>query len=195
MSSSLPVTALASWLLAEALGAYMAKRWVSSGAVRYRRSRPDSMSLPVLVGHAGLNLAGLACWIGFVPTRVPWVGWLAIIFMIPAIGLGVSTVSVWTPYPVRRATADSDQARDRLDVEEHAWRHGTIPDHVLARALEDETAARNLADDLLAHNLAVEASSTERSLRLDPRALVPLAHGVLAIITFVLVTLSAIAAS
>jgi hypothetical protein len=195
MSSSLPVTALASWLLAEALGAYMVKRWVSSGAVRYRRSRPDSMSLPVLTGHAGLNLAGLACWIGFVPTRVAWVGWLAIIFMIPAIGLGVSTVSVWTPYPVRRATADADdQAGDHLGSQERAWQHGTIPDDVLARALEDETAASNLTDDMLAHNLAVEAS-TERSLRLDPRALVPLAHGVLAIVTFVLATLAAIGAS
>jgi hypothetical protein len=194
MSSSLPVTALATWLLAEALGAYMVRRWVSSGAVRYRRSRPDSMSLPVLIGHAGLNLAGMACWIAFVPTRVAWVGWLAIIFMIPAIGLGVSTVSVWTPYPVRRATPGDDQAPEQSDIAEHAWQHGTIPDHVLARALEDETAARSLADDLLAHNLAVEASA-ERSIRLDIRALVPLAHGVLAIITFVLATLSAIAAS
>jgi hypothetical protein len=192
MSSSLPVTALASWALAEALGAYMLRRWVSSGAARYRHSRPDSMSVPVLAGHAGLNLAGMACWIAFVPTRVAWVGWLAIIFMIPAIGLGVSTVSVWTPYPVRRAVAD--RTRDSLGIVERAWQHGTIPEHVLARAMEDDGAANTLADELLARNLAFEADA-DRSIRLDIRAVVPLAHGVLAIVTFVLATLAAIAAS
>lgn len=194
MNPSLAVSGLVSWLLAEALGAYMLRRWVASGAARYRRSRPDSMSLPVLAGHAGLNLAGMVCWVGFVLSRVPWVGWLALVLMIPAIGLGVSTVSVWTPYPVRRAAPEVGGGRDDMDALQRAWQHGTIPDHVLARAMEDDGVASKLADDLLARNLAIEASA-DRSIRLDLRALVPLAHGALAVATFVLVTLAAIAAS
>jgi hypothetical protein len=193
VNHSLAVAALVSWLLAEALGAYMLRRWVASGAVRYRRARPDSMSLPVLLGHAGLNLAGMACWIGFVVTRSAGVAWLALCFLIPAIGLGVSTVSVWTPYPVRKAAPDFG-AHEGLQALERDWRHGAIPDDVLARALEDEAVAGKLADDLLARNLAYEASS-DRGMRLDARAIIPIAHGVLAIATFVLVTLSAIAVS
>jgi hypothetical protein len=193
MNRSLAVASLVSWLLAEALGAYMLMRWVASGAVRHRRARPDSMSLPVLLAHAGLNLAGLACWIGFVVTRSAGVAWLALGFLIPAIGLGISTVSVWTPYPVRKSAPDfgADEGPKALERE---WRHGAIPDHVLARALEDEAVASKLADDLLARNLAYEAGA-DRGIRLDVRAIIPLAHGVLAIATFVLATLSAIAAS
>jgi hypothetical protein len=197
VNRSLAVSALVSWLLAELLGAYMLRRFVASGAVRYRRARPDSMSLPVLLGHAGLNLAGLACWIGFVLTGSAGVAWLALGFLIPAIALGVSTVSVWTPYPVRRAAPRAGPgpgAGPGGPAEERDWRHSTIPDQVLARALEDDAVARKLADDLLARNLAYEAS-TDRTVRLDVRAVIPLAHGVLAIATFVLATLTAIATS
>lgn len=197
MNPALALSGLVSWLLAEALGAYMLRRWVASGAVRHRRARPDSMSLPVLASHAGLNLAGLACWIGFVLTRTAGVAWLAIAFLIPAIGLGVSTVSVWTPYPVRKAAPDTGPPgppAGGIPTAERDWRYSAIPDHVLARAMEDETVAGKLTDDLLARNLAYEAGA-DRSVSIDVRAIIPFAHGVLAIATFVLVTLAAIAAS
>jgi hypothetical protein len=208
VNRSLAVSALASWLLAEALGAYMLRRWVASGAVRYRRARPDSMSLPVLLAHAGLNLAGMACWISFVLTRSAGVAWLALGFLIPAIGLGISTVSVWTPYPVRRAALSdagpppwnagppsaAGPPREGGPAQERDWRHSAIPDPVLARALEDEAVASKLTEELLARNLAYEARA-DRAVRLDIRALVPLAHGVLALATFVLATLTAIGTS
>ena len=185
---SLAVGALVSWLLTEALGAYMARNWVTSGAARRRRENPDGMSLPVLVGHAGLNLTGLCCWIVFVLTGSVLAAWLAICFMVPAIGLGVSTVSVWTPYPVARPDAE-------LRAAEEEARHRAIQDQVIARSLDDETLARQLVEDLLAVNLAVGAAKAPRRPSLDPRALVPLAHGILAIATFLLATLAAVSAS
>lgn len=182
---SLAVAALAVWLLAEALGAYMLRNWVTSGAARRRREHPEGMSLPVLASHAGLNLAGLSCWIGFVTTRSAVPAWLGICLLVPAIGLGVSTVSVWTPYPVQRRVAGRARAEPP--------RPRAVPDHVLARSLEDEAAARQLVDELLARNLADEPGEP-RTLRLDPRTLIPLAHGILAIATFLLAILAAIKA-
>lgn len=184
-SHSLALAALTAWLLTELLGAYMLRNWVTSGAAGRRHEHPEGMSLPVLMGHAGLNLAGLSCWIGFVVTRSAIPAWLGICLLVPAIGLGVSTVSVWTPYPVaRREAGPSTEDRPRTRA---------IPDHVLARSLDDEAAAAQLVDELIARNIAAETEP--RTLRLDPRAAVPLAHGVLAIATFLLVVLAAISAS
>ncbi len=202
MNVSLAVSALASWLLAEILGAYMLRNWVTSGAARLRKTRPDGMSLPVLLTHAGLNLTGMVCWVVFVATRSDIAAWLAIVFLVPAIGLGVSTVSVWTPYPVRRGGPDTgaDAGAGPADLSSAGhgghrdWSQSAIPDEVLARAMEDEAFARKLTEDLLVRNLAYEAR-TDRKMQLDPRAIVPIVHGVLAIVTFLLATLAAIRAS
>ncbi len=203
MNQTLAVSALGSWLLAEALGLLMLSNWVSSGAARLRKTRPDGMSLPVLASHAGLNLTGLLCWVAFLLSKAPIAAWLALAFMVPAIGLGVSTVSVWTPYPVRRAEPEmppSPGARPERPAPigpggQVDWRHAAIPDEVLARAMEDEAFATKLAEDLLIRNLAYEARTTDHVVRLDVRAAIPLAHGVLAIATFLLATLAAISAS
>lgn len=100
------VAALACWLLTEALGALMVRGWLAAGGLhRARRERlagsPDAMSVPVLAGHAGLNLAGLICWICFVATGLRPLAFVALAFAAPAIGLGISTVTIWTPYPGR----------------------------------------------------------------------------------------------
>jgi hypothetical protein len=203
VNHTLAVSALASWLLAEALGALMLSKWVSSGAARLRKTRPDGMSLPVLASHAGLNLTGMLCWVAFVLSKSPVAAWLALAFMVPAIGLGVSTVSVWTPYPVRRVQPEvppfpgsGPEGRAPIGPGGQVdWRHAAIPDDVLARAMEDEAFASKLAEDLLVRNLAYEAQTTDHTLRLDVRAAIPLAHGVLAIATFLLATLAAISAS
>jgi hypothetical protein len=203
VNDALAASALVCWLLAEALGVVMLRRWITSGAARMRKTTTDGMSLPVLAGHAGLNLTGFLCWIAFLLSRSGVVAWVSLAFMVPAIGLGVSTVSVWTPYPVRR-TAPEDPQRPPPDPGEHGWtgqgghvdwRHAAIPDDVLKRAMEDEAFASKLAEELLIRNLAYEARTTNRTVHLDVRAIVPLAHGVLAIATFLLVTLAAISAS
>src|ERR1700745_4473460 len=95
---ALPLYALASWLLTELIGALMVRSWIASGGMQAARQRParsDAMSLPVLAGHAGLNLAGLICWICFVLSGAAALAWLALAFMAPAIPLGLFAVRVW----------------------------------------------------------------------------------------------------
>jgi hypothetical protein len=176
----LPIAALVSWLLTEALGAFMLRSWIASGSAeraQRRPANPDGMSLPILAGHAGLNLAGLVCWITFVVSGVTAFAFVAIAFMAPAIGLGISTVTIWTPYPTRRARTE-DQP-------------GVLPDEMVRRALDDDALSQRLIDELLEHNLGQPAP---RMGGWSLRPLIPIAHGALAIVTLMLSTLAASAA-
>ena len=177
---ALPIAALVSWLLTEALGAFMLRSWVASGSAgraQRRPANPEGVSLPILAGHAGLNLAGLVCWITFLVSDVTAFAFVAIAFMAPAIGLGISTVAIWTPYPTRRTQAE-DQS-------------GVLPDEVVKRALDDDALSQRLIDELLEHNLGQPAP---RMTGWSLRPLIPIAHGALAIVTLMLATLGAIAA-
>ena len=175
------VAALVSWLLAESLGAYMLRTWVASGGIRKRHTR-DGMSAPVLFGHASLAACGLSCWVIFLITGAAVPAWLAVGFLAPAIGLGVSTVTVWTPYPVRRAARGAAAAPATARP---------ISDEMLARALADEDMTAMLVDDLLAGALSAgHARPRSRARSLEP--LVPAVHGVLALVTFLLAMLAAI---
>ena len=207
---ALPLYALASWLGTELLGALMAKSWITGGGVRAARqrpARPDAMSLPVLAGHAGLNLAGLICWICFVFSGSVALAWLALVFMAPAIGLGISTVTIWTPYPGgRRDTGDqaepgraepgSAETRPAESGPAESGsarllaRPGVVPEDELKRRLSDDELAAQLVDELLSRNFA---QSPARTVKWSWRPLVPLGHGVLAIATFLLAVLAAIA--
>lgn len=194
---ALALAAFASWLVTEALGAYMLRSWIISGSARQRRSRSDAMPVPVLAGHAGLAFTGFACWVSFLATTSPVAAWLALGFLTPAIGLGISTVTVWTPYPARRGRPGPAGHPDERHVAGDTHRYEgneaasrSIPDDLLARALADEELTGRLVDRLLAANLEQPGPP-----RLDYRPLVPLAHGTMAIFTFLLVTLAAIGAS
>jgi len=207
---ALPLYALASWLLTEFLGALMVRSWIAGGgmrASRQRPARPDAMSLPVLAGHAGLNLAGLVCWICFVLSGAGALAWLALAFMAPAIGLGISTVTIWTPYPGgQRDTGGSEEpapaesaAAEPGSPESSAAESrsatlpaqpGVMPEHELRRRLADDELAAQLVDELLSRNFARPST---RTVNLSLRPLIPLGHGVLAIATFLLAVLAAIA--
>ncbi|MBO0839126.1 MAG: hypothetical protein J2P28_26950, partial [Actinobacteria bacterium] len=88
---ALDVATLVTWLATEAVGAFMVRSWVNRGGARAARQlaarrlpagQPpagrlpagrlpagrDEMPLGVLIGHAGLNAAGLLSWIVFVAT-------------------------------------------------------------------------------------------------------------------------------
>lgn len=181
----LPFYALLSWLLTELIGALMVRSWIAGGgmrAARQRPSRPDAMSLPVLAGHAGLNLAGLISWVCFVLSGATALAWLALAFMAPAIGLGISTVTIWTPYPGARAEPGSDSA---------GHEPGVLSESELARTLADDELSQKLVDELLRTNLAPPPARTPRWVL---RPLIPLAHGILAVATFLLAILAAVAA-
>jgi hypothetical protein len=198
---SLAVATLISWLLAELLGAYMLRSWFASGGARQRRSRLDTsrldrsrtdtsrldtISLPLVLGHAGLAFAGFTCWVSFLISAAAPLAWLSIGFLAPAIGLGISTVTVWTPYPARRPErlrGPSPGATQPRDLRADA----TLDD-----TLADEALTSKLVEDLLARMLAEPPSARRPRWQLAP--LVPILHGVLAITTFLLAMLAAIAA-
>jgi hypothetical protein len=174
----LDLAALVCWLVTEALGAIMLRSWFArGGTLRPQRAHPAGMSLPVLAGHAGLNLVGLLFWIIFLASGAKAVAWIALGFMAPAIGLGISTVTIWTPYPGGRPKPEPKTS--------------VVPDDVLKRALDDDALGQKLVDELLDHNLSQPAP---RTMGWSLRPLIPFGHGVLAIVTFMLATLAAITA-
>jgi hypothetical protein len=178
---ALDVATLLTWLTTEALGAFMARSWIAGGGIRAARRRPakpDAMSLPILAWHAGLNAAGLLCWIAFLASGAKPAAWLAIVLMAPAIGLGISTVAIWTPYP----GPGQQQTPAAATV---------VTEHEIKRALHDEALTGRLIDDFLARNLA---PPPPRPPGWHLRPLVPAGHGVLAIATFSLAVLSAVSA-
>jgi hypothetical protein len=191
---SLGVATLISWVLAEVLGAYMLRSWFASGGARDRRSRLDTarsrtdtsrldtISMPLVLGHAGLALAGFICWVSFLISGADPLAWLSVGLLAPAIGLGISTVTVWTPYPARRPERLPSPAAGQ------SGRTGETLDETLA----DEALTTKLVEDLLARMLAEPAPSRRPRWQLAP--LVPVLHGLLAITTFLLATLAAIAA-
>jgi len=190
MPGHLALVALVSWLATELLGAFMVRSWIAKGGIRASQRKPadpDAMSLPILAGHAGLNLAALLCWVIFVTTGVKPLAWIALGLMAPAIGLGISTVTIWTPYPGRTAADPGDTPAFP------AAQADVVPREMLDRALSDERLSQQLVDDLISRSLAPETPVRDSGLSLRP--LVPLAHGVLAIATFMLAVLAAIAAS
>jgi hypothetical protein len=194
---AMPLYALASWLLTELLGAFMARSWIAGGGMRAARQRParsDAMSLPVLAGHAGLNLIGLTLWICFVLSGARALAWLALAFMAPAIGLGISTVAIWTPYPGGgRETGEPAEPRQPAHgPAEHPAQPGVMPEGELKRRLADEELAAQLVDELLNRNFA---QTPVRTANWSLKPLIPLGHGVLAIATFLLAVLAAIAAA
>jgi hypothetical protein len=191
MPGHLAVAALVSWLATELLGALMVRSWIAKGGIRAAQRKPaepDAMSLPVLAGHAGLNLLALLCWIVFVTAGVKPLAWVALGLMAPAIGLGISTVTIWTPYPGRQRAPELGDASPVA-----AAKPEVVPREALDRALADERLSQQLVDDLISRSLGPEVPVRDSGLSLRP--LVPLAHGVLAIATFMLAVLAAIAAS
>lgn len=98
-TGALGLATLLSWLFTASLGAYMLRSLISHGALRRQRSVRDGLSPRVLYGHFGLALTGLVMWAAFLATGWGPLTWVAVALLTPAIGLGICTVTLWTPYP------------------------------------------------------------------------------------------------
>ena len=134
-SRALGIATLVSWLITEGLGAYMLGTWIAAGGPRQQRALPGGLPPPVIFGHAGLAFTGFAGWVSYLVTGSPALAWLAIGFLIPAVGLGISTVTLWTPYPARRGEAGAKTP---------AGRCGNGPD---GQDPEGEEPGKEIADD------------------------------------------------
>lgn len=90
---------LATWLLAEAAGAFLLRGWV---ARRWRRPRADrsrrgGSSSAVVIGHFTLATAGLGLWCAYLTTQAAWLAWAAFATLVPVAGLGMGTLLLWLP--------------------------------------------------------------------------------------------------
>ena len=201
----LGTAALVSWLLAESLGAYMLRSWLSGGGARTKAdgtraagtgaagAAQETMSMALILGHAGLALAGLVSWVSFLISGLPALAWLAVGLLAPAIGLGISTVTIWTPYPARQSVPG--QSLPHGDPSTRAGPPAIlVTNEMLDRVLANEALTSELVDDLVERMLAEPppARPASRGWRLAP--VIPFLHGVLAFTTFLLAVLAAIAA-
>ena len=192
----LGVAALVSWLLAESLGAYMFRSWLTSTRARRQLAGAgqDTMSPVLILGHAGLALSGLVSWVSFLASGQPVLAWLAVGLVAPAIGLGISTVTVWTPYPVRRPRADTSSPTDPGDGRASPAAI-LVTNEMLDRVLADEALTSELVDELVRRMLAEPPPAPQTaSHRWQLAPVIPILHGFLALATFLLVVLAAIAA-
>ena len=189
----MPVATLISWVLTASIGARMLRSLIVGRSLRRQRASSDGVFPGLLFFHFGLALTGLAVWIAFVITGRHWLAWAALALLTPAIGLGISTVTLWTPYPGPGGAPEDEglapgPARAGLAGPALV---SQLPDELLSSALTDEQLAGQLIDDMIDRMLAPPApAARESQWRL--RALIPAAHGVGALSTFLLALLTAV---
>lgn len=184
----LPTVTLISWLLTASIGAYMLSRWIGDGGVRKQRANREALSPFVVLGHASLALTGLALWTAYTITRWPPLAWSAVLVLMPAIGLGLSTVTLLTPYPTPGGPGRPGGGPLAAPAEDVLA--SRLTDSTLTHALTDAALASRLVEEVLA-SAAAEPDRRPRS-KGHAAALVPDSHGLLALTTFLLAVLSAV---
>ena len=94
------IAAAIAWVFTASIGVYMLRTWVTHGGLRRQRATGVGVPPAVVFGHASIALTGLLIWLGFIKTGWGPLGWLGVTLITGAIALGISTVTLWTPYPV-----------------------------------------------------------------------------------------------
>ena len=189
---------LISWLVTASLGAFMLRTWLARGGLGRERAKAGGLPPQLIFGHAATALTGLLVWVAFVASGARPLAWAAVALLMVAVGLGLCTVTLWTPYPARKpgerrepgaadaAPGAADAAPGAVDAADAAPAAAEAPRPPDQPEFEvtDEMIARLLSDPFPA--------SRHRPIRPNPAVLVPVAHGFLAIATFTLAVLSTI---
>jgi hypothetical protein len=177
------VATLISWLLTVSLGGFMLHTWLDRGGMRQARESPDGLPPALIFGHAVLATVGLLLWAAYLVTGVRPVAWAAVGALMVTVGLGLCTVTLWTPYPARRP----GERRSAPDAE---LRSGAAAEPANPAAEDDPY---QVTDEMITRLLAgTLPGRPSRQIRPNPAVLVPIAHGFAAIGTFVLAVMSAI---
>ncbi len=200
-SRTLAFATLGTWLFDAVSGGYMLRTWIARGGLRRQRAS-DALAPRVVFGHFGLASTGLLLWAGYLASRWIVVAWLAVGLLMLAIGLGVSTVTVWTPFPTHLAGASgkAGEAGAGGRPGEPGWGPfsgpaedaltGALTDEVLKRALTDEVLLRQLVEDVVTQARAGPRRAPKRH-RSHLANLIPAGHGVAAMATILLAVLTA----
>ena len=210
------IAALIAWVLTASIGVYMLRTWVTRGGLRRQRATGVGVPPAVVFGHASAALVGLAIWAGFVKTKWDPLAWLGVVMITGAIGLGVCTVTLWTPYPVV-VPAEGGKGGPGGWVPPKGGPGGWVPPEGEGEKGEGEGEAGDsgspgpgvssaggvpprtnadaftVTDEMIANMLA-DPFPARRGRRAPLVPLIPVVHGFGALTTFMLAVLAAISA-
>jgi hypothetical protein len=202
MWSVLAIATLVTWLIAGAAGIYMFGTWLSHGGPGHQRARSDGLPPAVIFTHLGFGALGFVAWVSYLATGWDWLAWTGVGLLMPGIGLGICTVTLWAPYPTppghgAPVTGDAGPggagpASGMLAAPAENAIGAGFTDEALTTALSSEASARKLVNDMLAGLSGPQAPARKSRRHLAP--LIPAGHGLAAVATFVLAVLAAISA-
>ena len=202
MWSVLPIATLVTWLIAGAAGIYMFGTWLSHGGPGHQRARSDGLPPAVIFTHLGFGALGFAAWVSYLVTGLDWLAWTAVGLLMPGIGLGICTVTIWGPYPAPPKPGspiidDAGPGRagpvsGMLAAPPENAIGNRLTDEGLAKALSSEAQASRLINEILAGLPEQQAPARKSRRHLEP--LIPAGHGIAAAATFLLAVVSAISA-
>ena len=200
MVTLLPYATLIAWPFAGAAGLYMFRTWLSRGGLRDQRARRDGLPPGVFFTHLTLGAVGFCAWVGFLATGLDVLAWVGVGMLMPGIGLGICTVTLWTPYP----TLPPPRPEGDLGPGGAGPATGMLATpsaDAIASYFSNEALARTLSSEALTGRLINEALSTlppqprpKRKSRGHLASLIPAGHGLAAAVTFVLAVVTAISA-
>ncbi len=186
----LGLAALIAWLLTVSVGAYMLRTWIARGGLRRQRTTGVGAPPALVFGHPGAAASGLAIWVSYLTTGLDALAWAGVALIAIAITMGISMVTLWTPYPVRaapEATAEAVHASVSGPARSDATRAaGEAP-----RAVTEEPDPFIVTDEMIAGLLAGSYPARRRR-RLHLLPLVPVVHGFFALATFLLALYTAV---
>jgi hypothetical protein len=198
---TLAFVTLGTWLFDAVSGGYMLRTWIVRGGLRRQRAS-DRLAPRVVFAHFGMASTGLLVWASYLVTRWIVLAWLAVGLLMVVIGLGVSTVTVWTPFPAHRADAGTGPNDAGGGRPAHDDAFATPAEEALTGGPTDEMLNRALTDDVLLSQLVEEVvarardapSRAARRHRAQLAILIPASHGLAAITTMILAVLTAASA-
>ena len=187
---SLGFAALSTWLFDAVSGLYMLGTWIARGGLRRERTTGDRLAPRVVLGHFGIATTGLLLWTSFLVTRWVYLAWLAVGLLMVAIGLGISTVTLWTPFPAHRAGEEPPTGPDPDAGSPAAGALAAPAEEALTGRLTDEVLLGQLVDEVVASARAAPPRAGQ-SRRRHLATVIPAGHGIAAIATFLLAVLTA----
>jgi hypothetical protein len=175
-----------SWLVTASLGAFMLRTWLARGGLHRERARAGGLPPQLIAGHAGLAVFGLVIWIAYLASGERALAWMAVGVLVVTVGLGLCTVTLWTPYP-----ADKPGERRASPGDEPAT---AVPETAADAAEGGDSLEYRITDEAIARLIDEprhEYAAWHRHIRPNLAVLVPVAHGLAAVGTFVLAVMTA----
>jgi hypothetical protein len=189
---SMGLAALITWLFTASIGAYMLRTWVARGGLRRQRATGVGVPPGVVFGHGSAALVGLTVWVSYLVSGWRPLAWVGVFLVCTAISLGICTVTLWTPYPVLPDPGAGGEREAEVSpadgVRGWAGRQAAAGPDTEAKAGPHD--AFTVTDEMIASLLDEPVRVRRRRLQLLP--LIPMAHGVGAVATFLLTVTAAL---